>query len=172
MLLLFLIILHALIVSINDSYLVLQLNEAQWSELNLPLALAPMRPTSSFLWTRALLIAVQHIVDEHGRYVVEKLCVRHFFVADDGETIGSELFLSSLTHLFWNRFSVLPALSLNDGILHCDIVEGAFDTQLFYTFISRLLDQMQPFPAPNSVIVMDNCRIHKHPDILALIESR
>jgi hypothetical protein len=44
--------------------------------------------------------------------------------------------------------------------------------ELFYTFIDRLLDQMQPFPAPNSVIVMDNCRIHKHPAIVELIESR
>ena len=63
-------------------------------------------------------------------------------------------------------------LSLNDGIIHCDIVEGSFDTELFYTFINRLLDQMQPFPAPNSVIIMDNCRIHKHPAIVELIESR
>jgi len=70
------------------------------------------------------------------------------------------------------RFSVLPALSLTDGILHCDIVQGSFDSQLFYRFIERLLEQMQPFPAPNSVIVMDNCRIHKHPAILELIEQR
>lgn len=75
-----------------------------------------------------------------------------------------------LTHVL--RFSVLPALSLNDGILHCDIVEGSFDSQLFYQFIGRVLDQMQPYPAQNSVIVMDNCRIHKHPAILELIEQR
>jgi hypothetical protein len=31
---------------------------------------------------------------------------------------------------------------------------------------------MQAYPAPNSVIVMDNCRIHKHPEILELIDSR
>lgn len=31
---------------------------------------------------------------------------------------------------------------------------------------------MQPYPAPNSVIVMDNCRIHKDPEIIELIESR
>jgi len=70
------------------------------------------------------------------------------------------------------RFSVLPALSLNDGIIHCDVVEGAFDSELFYIFITRLLDQMEPFPGPKSIIVMDNCRIHKHPDVLELIESR
>ena len=70
------------------------------------------------------------------------------------------------------RYSVLQALSLDKGVLHCDIIEGAFDTAAFYKFIDRTLDRMQPFPAPNSVIVMDNCRIHKHPDIVNLIESR
>jgi hypothetical protein len=34
------------------------------------------------------------------------------------------------------RFSVLPALSLTEGILHCDIIEGAFDSEMFYTFIN------------------------------------
>ena len=70
------------------------------------------------------------------------------------------------------RYSVLPALALEHGIIHCEIVEGAFDTDMFYTFISRLLDEMNPFPAPKSVIVMDNCQIHKHPAIVELIESR
>ncbi|KAK2464102.1 hypothetical protein APHAL10511_003889, partial [Amanita phalloides] len=68
-------------------------------------------------------------------------------------------------------FSILLALSLTEGILHCDIVEGTFDSNLFYTFISCLLDCMEPFPGSNSVIVMDNCHIHKHPAILDLIES-
>ena len=31
---------------------------------------------------------------------------------------------------------------------------------------------MNPHPAPNSVIVMDNCRIHKHPEVLDLIVAR
>lgn len=31
---------------------------------------------------------------------------------------------------------------------------------------------MQPFPAPNSVIIMDNARIHKDPRIIELIEER
>lgn len=31
---------------------------------------------------------------------------------------------------------------------------------------------MQPFPAPNSVIIMDNARIHKDPCIIELIEER
>ena len=75
--------------------------------------------------------------------------------------------------MYYNlRYSVLPALSLNEGVLHCDIIEGAFDTAEFYKFIDQTLDRMQPFPAPNSVIVMDNCQIHKHPDIVNLIKSQ
>lgn len=44
-------------------------------------------------------------------------------------------------------------------------------TTLFHDFIEGLLDRMQPFPAPNSVIVMDNARIHKNPHIVELIEE-
>ena len=77
-----------------------------------------------------------------------------------------------MTAVMFISFSVLPTLSLTEGILHCDIIEGAFDSETFYTFIDRLLDWMQPYPAPNSVIIMDNCRIHKAEAILELIESR
>ncbi|KIK93041.1 hypothetical protein PAXRUDRAFT_145949, partial [Paxillus rubicundulus Ve08.2h10] len=55
------------------------------------------------------------------------------------------------------------------GILHCSIVEGSFCTESFTEFIRHLLDNMEPFPTPNSVIVMDNCSIHKHPNVQALV---
>ena len=71
-----------------------------------------------------------------------------------------------------HSFSILPALSLTKGILHCDIAESTFDSNLFYTFISWLLDCMEPFPGSNFIIVTDNCCIHKHPAILDLIESQ
>jgi len=70
------------------------------------------------------------------------------------------------------RFSVLPALSLDQGIIHCKIVEGAFRSDSFKEFILGLLDQMEPFPARNSVIVMDNCKIHKRADILEAIREQ
>lgn len=57
-------------------------------------------------------------------------------------------------------------------MLHCEIIEGSFNTELFTKFIEGLLPHMNRFPAPNSVIVMDNCAIHKDPVIRELIESR
>ena len=66
---------------------------------------------------------------------------------------------------------MLPALSL-DGILAVKIVEGSFTTERFKGFIDGLLDHMTPFPGPNSVIIMDNCRIHRARVIREMIEER
>lgn len=59
-----------------------------------------------------------------------------------------------------------------DGILAVDIIEGSFTTAKFARFIDGLLDRMNPFPGSNSVIVMDNCRIHKSDIILDMITER
>ena len=70
-----------------------------------------------------------------------------------------------------HRYSVLPALSL-DGIIALDIVQGSYNTKRFKRFISSLLDEMSEFPGPNSVIVVDNCRIHKSKEITDMIYER
>ena len=59
-----------------------------------------------------------------------------------------------------------------NGVIYSKIVEGSFTARRFYDFIDGLLDHMQPFPLPNSVIVMDNARIHKDPRVLDLILAR
>jgi hypothetical protein len=59
-----------------------------------------------------------------------------------------------------------------DRIIGLHITEGSFDTENFKLFISNLLDDMSPWPQPNSVVVMDNCQKHKHQVILKMIESR
>jgi hypothetical protein len=59
-----------------------------------------------------------------------------------------------------------------DGIIYLKILEGSFTTVTFGNFINELLDQMNPYPGPNSVIIMDNCRIHKALDILEMIGER
>ncbi|KAJ2932106.1 hypothetical protein H1R20_g5000, partial [Candolleomyces eurysporus] len=69
------------------------------------------------------------------------------------------------------RYSILPALSL-DGILHLDIIDRAYTSELFNGFIDGLLNNMNPFPAPNSVIVMDNASIHKSDELRAMVEQQ
>ncbi|KIO18728.1 hypothetical protein M407DRAFT_83620, partial [Tulasnella calospora MUT 4182] len=39
-------------------------------------------------------------------------------------------------------------------------------------FIRELLDMMEPYPAPNSVLVLDNCAIHKVDGVRELVESQ
>ncbi|EJD00257.1 uncharacterized protein FOMMEDRAFT_92733, partial [Fomitiporia mediterranea MF3/22] len=69
------------------------------------------------------------------------------------------------------RYSILPAISLS-RIIECIIVEGSFNTELFTVFIKDLLVKIQPFLAPRSVIIIDNCVIHKAPGICELIKAR
>ncbi|KAG2747361.1 hypothetical protein P692DRAFT_201716997, partial [Suillus brevipes Sb2] len=62
-------------------------------------------------------------------------------------------------------------LSLN-GILHLEVLDHSFSGEEFGHFVSGLLDQMQPWPMPNSVLVMDNASIHKVPGIRDMVEER
>jgi hypothetical protein len=69
------------------------------------------------------------------------------------------------------RYSMLPALSF-DGPLYITAQEGAYNSQDFASFINGLLDTMNPYPAKNSVIIMDNASIHKAACLRPMIEQR
>jgi len=61
------------------------------------------------------------------------------------------------------------------GVLHVNIVEDSFDMEQFNNFIEELLDVMTPWTPdhpPNSVIVLDNCKIHKDPAMARMVEAR
>ncbi|KAJ7330559.1 hypothetical protein DFH08DRAFT_615775, partial [Mycena albidolilacea] len=64
---------------------------------------------------------------------------------------------------------VLPALSLS-GVLHLDVLAGSSNATSFKDFIDGLLDNMNLYPGPNSVIVMDNTSIHKSAVLRLMIE--
>lgn len=66
---------------------------------------------------------------------------------------------------------MLPALSL-DGILHLEVQDRSFTSVDVYDFADALLDNMNPFPRRNSVLVMDNASIHKSQALRALVEAR
>ena len=72
----------------------------------------------------------------------------------------------------WTHWVNSPLPPVLDGMLAVKIVEGSFTTELFKNFIEGLLDHMNPFPGPNSVIIMDNCRIHRAQAIWDMIEER
>jgi len=63
-----------------------------------------------------------------------------------------------------------------DGVLHVSIEEGAFNSQTFREFIAGLLQFMNPYDPgthpKNSVLVMDNCHIHKDEETLEMIRRR
>jgi hypothetical protein len=123
-----------------------------------------------YLWMRVQLIVGPLIEDEHGLFEGQKHRERHSLCVVEGMSSNYSRSIAG-ANIFY-RFSVLPAISLTDGILHCDIVEGSFRADTFRIFIERLLDYMEPYPSPNSVIVMDNCKIHKQPELQELIQER
>jgi len=64
------------------------------------------------------------------------------------------LFLTTSTSV-----SVLPAITL-DGLIWASTVLGSFNGSTFLQFLDGVLGQMNAYPAPKSVLIMDNCAIH------------
>ncbi|OJA10038.1 hypothetical protein AZE42_13231 [Rhizopogon vesiculosus] len=62
------------------------------------------------------------------------------------------------------------ALSL-DGTLHLEVLDHSFTGEEFQDFVTGMLNQMQPWPMPNSVLVMDNASIHKVLGICDMVEQ-
>ena len=51
------------------------------------------------------------------------------------------------------------------------MIDHAFTGEEFKDFIHGLLDQMNPWPLPNSVLIMDNARIHTVAGIREMVEG-
>ena len=83
---------------------------------------------------------------------------------------GVQRRFSTLTFSLF-RYSTPPTLSL-DGPLYLTAQRDAYKSDDFICFIDGLLDSMNPYPAKNSVIVMDNASIHKAASLRPIIEER
>lgn len=58
------------------------------------------------------------------------------------------------------KYSMVAGLTTS-GIIQSQVVEGSFDYDLFWSFIfDTLIPSMNAYPGPNSVLVLDNARIH------------
>ncbi|KAE9390031.1 hypothetical protein BT96DRAFT_749556, partial [Gymnopus androsaceus JB14] len=63
------------------------------------------------------------------------------------------------------RYTLCAAMSLK-GYIATQVVEGSFDTSEYVSFLlDDVAPQMKPYPDEQSVLVMDNCRIH-HSEVL------
>ena len=70
------------------------------------------------------------------------------------------------------RYSVVAALSV-DGYIGCKVVEGSVDMHTFTDFIiMEVLPKMNPFPRPRSVLLLDNCQIHKSELLRYMVERK
>ncbi|KAH7917678.1 hypothetical protein BV22DRAFT_990679, partial [Leucogyrophana mollusca] len=67
------------------------------------------------------------------------------------------------------RYSILPALSL-DGYIALRVVEGAVNSIEFYD-VNDVLLKMNRYPNARSVLIMDNCSIHKSDTLRQAVEA-
>lgn len=61
-------------------------------------------------------------------------------------------------------YSVLPAISTS-GIIYSHIKIGGYNGDDFLLWLEGLLGQMNRYPSPHSVLILDNCRIHHVPGV-------
>ncbi|KAF9228413.1 hypothetical protein BS17DRAFT_692210, partial [Gyrodon lividus] len=66
---------------------------------------------------------------------------------------------------------ILPAIFL-DGVIHLEVINCSFTGDDFANFIHGVLNQMQPWPLPNSVLIMNNVCIHNVPGIREMVEEQ
>lgn len=67
-----------------------------------------------------------------------------------------------VTHIF-HRGKMISILAIytTEGFQEFSWVEGAFDSEKFLAAMAAMLPRvMRPWPQPNSILVLDNCRIH------------
>ena len=63
------------------------------------------------------------------------------------------------------RRSILPALTIN-GYLAYKVYHGSFNSERFNRFIQeQVLTRMNPYPAPRSVLIMDNASCHRSEEL-------
>ncbi|KAJ4463298.1 hypothetical protein C8J55DRAFT_375684, partial [Lentinula edodes] len=65
---------------------------------------------------------------------------------------------------------ILPAISLN-GVLHLDILTRSWTGEEFQNYVEVLLDNMNPYPRQNSVLIMDNSSVHHFEGLRELVKA-
>jgi hypothetical protein len=70
------------------------------------------------------------------------------------------------------RVSALASFG-HRGFFAWEFTRGTFTRQSFHeAFVNKILPHLQPYPMPNSLVVIDNARIHMYSELREVIESR
>ena len=124
--------------------------------------------SSLFLLMKHPVTIVQQVEAMDGR---EKANGHHTVVSVCGvNSLFLQAVIFSTSYDLTYNYSLLPAPSLN-GILCLGVIEGFFNATHFAQFIDGLLYVMNPYPGPNSMVVVDNCSIHEDQTIIEMNEE-
>ncbi|KAF7335978.1 DDE family endonuclease [Mycena sanguinolenta] len=69
------------------------------------------------------------------------------------------------------RYSLLPAITI-DGLIYTHVKVGGYNGEQFVEWLEGLLQVMNPYPAPHSVLILDNCRIHHVDDVQEMCDAK
>lgn len=59
------------------------------------------------------------------------------------------------------KWSALPLYTI-DGFVTWQVIHGSYTVELFRDFLqTHVIPNMNEYPAPRSVLIMDNCKIHR-----------
>ena len=67
-------------------------------------------------------------------------------------------------------YSMLPAITV-DSIIYSHIKIGSYNGNQFLEWLEGVLGVMNPYPAPHSVLILDNCQIHHVPGVVELCDE-
>ncbi len=86
-----------------------------------------------------------------------------------------------------DRYSLVTTLALDGYITH-QVIPGSFDSMEFFDFVTEdvvskfciatcnvltytKVTQMNPFPQPRSILILDNCHIHHNEALIDLVNG-
>ena len=90
------------------------------------------------------------------------------FVVNRGLKCDVNVWLARGRH----KVSLMFAMDNINGPLAYDVCVGSCDSRAFLNFLMYdLFPAMNPYPAPQSILILDNCRTHQTQDFLDLVNA-
>jgi len=69
------------------------------------------------------------------------------------------------------RYSLLPAITVH-GLIYTHVKIGGYNGEQFAEWLEGLLEVMNPYLTPKSVLILDNCRIHHVDEVQELCDAK